>query len=322
MFIGLYKTGSTWSWSSGEPVTYTAWRPGTPDNFGGNQNFVHLSTGYGQWDDVADAFYGAATQAIVEYIPQSSTFAVPANSSTGTQFIVPAGATNCTFNASGTWMNSTSNYTPAGDTNTMPSQWPSYYTWPMSTSPFFSLIALKSGAPFYIGSQATLSVTSGQSVSFVANDSYYSTSFTDNSGALSVSYNCSNTPVNAGSITVAANTIPGGTFQVPSGATSCQLSATGTWAAGPNAPLSSQTADGAVGSNALDLASRGAPLPSAAVGALVVRHSSNSLWELVGSAKTIPVASLENLTFMMNDATDSGYTDGNTGSLSVNYSCN
>ena len=191
MFIGLFKTGSTWSWSSGEPIAFTAWLPGNPDNYLGNQNYVHLSSGNLLWDDVADAFYGAATQAIVEYIPQSSTFSVPANLSSGTQFTVPAGATSCTFNASGTWINATNTYTAAGDINTMPLQWPSYYTWPMSTSPFFSLIALKSGTPFYIENQATLSVISGQSLSFVANDSYYSNSFSDNSGALSVSYSCS-----------------------------------------------------------------------------------------------------------------------------------
>lgn len=190
MFIGLFKTGSTWSWSSGEPVAFTAWLPGNPDNYLGNQNYVHLSSGNLLWDDVADAFYGPATQAIVEY-SNSGTLSVAANLSTGTQFTVPAGATSCTFNASGTWNNATSSYTAVGDINTMPSQWPNYYTWPMSTSPFFSLIALKSGVPFYIGNQATLSVTSGQSISFVANDSYYSNSFAvDNTGALSVSYNC------------------------------------------------------------------------------------------------------------------------------------
>ncbi len=189
MFIGLFKTGSTWSWSSGEPVSYTAWRPGTPDNFGGNQNFAHLSTGYSQWDDVADAFYGAATQAIVEY-SNSGTLSVPANLQAGTTFTVPNGSTSCTFIATGTWNNSTSNYTAVGDVNIMPTSYPSYYTWPMSASPFFALIALKGGVPFYVGNQATLSVTSGQSVSLVANDSYYSNSFTDNSGALSVSYSC------------------------------------------------------------------------------------------------------------------------------------
>jgi Repeat of unknown function (DUF5648) len=248
-------------------------------------------------------------------------FSVPANLQTGYQFTVPAGAINCTFNASGNWM-----YSPglavSAEGNASYTNNPSYPRL-LATSPYFSLIAATSNGYVFVGSSKTMTVSAGSNLVFQINEGIGTgDSYADNSGSLSVSYICSNTPVNAGSITVAANTIPGGTFQVPSGATSCQLSATGTWAAGPNAPLSSQTADGAVGSNALDLASRGAPLPSAAVGALVVRHSSNSLWELVGSSKTISVSSLENLTFMMNDATDYGYTDGNIGSLAVTYSCN
>jgi hypothetical protein len=126
----------------------------------------------------------------------------------------------------------------------------------------------------------------------------------------------------SGTFTVAANTIPGATFQVPSGATSCQLSATGTWSTGPNAPISAQTANGVVGGNALDLVGRGVPLPSAPVNSLVAQHSSTGIWELIGSSKTLTVSPLENLRFMMNDATDGGYTDGNTGSLVVSYSCN
>jgi Lectin C-type domain len=67
MFIGLYKTGATWAWSSGESAGFTAWLPNRPDNLGGNQNYVHISSGNQAWDDVEDAFYGAATQAIVEH---------------------------------------------------------------------------------------------------------------------------------------------------------------------------------------------------------------------------------------------------------------
>ena len=70
-YIGLYKTGTTWAWSSGESVAFTAWLPGRPDNFGGNQNFVHLTTGNRLWDDVGDASTCICgpyvTEAIVEY---------------------------------------------------------------------------------------------------------------------------------------------------------------------------------------------------------------------------------------------------------------
>jgi hypothetical protein len=187
----------TFNWSSGEPLSYTNWNVNEPNNGTANgrpsENYVHILKGNnweGKWNDFPDNGENFVTQAIVEY-SLSGTFSVAAINSAGTLFTVPAGASSCQFNASGTWNNGPSVYTAIGDVNISPSQYPSQYTWPMSTSPFFALIALKSGQPTYIGNQGTLAVTGGQSVYFVANDSYYSNSFAiDNSGALSVSYQC------------------------------------------------------------------------------------------------------------------------------------
>jgi hypothetical protein len=93
------------------------------------------------------------------------------------------------------------------------------------------------------------------------------------------------------------------------------------WSAGPNAPEASKTADGDVGGNAILLTSRGVPIPAAPVGALIAKRNSIGMWQLIGSSATSTVSSGESLTFMMNDATDSGYTDLNTGMLSVAYQC-
>lgn len=247
----------------------------------------------------------------------TGSFSVPASLQNGTQFTVPAGASGCNFTATGTWsFGATTTAVGVGPTSAIAGS----YTWIMASSPAYSLVGVRAGTPFYIGNTKTVLVQGGESIYLFMNDAIGT--FGDNSGALSVSYSCSNTPATTGSFTVASNTIPGATFQVPAGATSCQLSATGTWSAGPNAPISAQTADGVVGGNALDLVGRGVPLSSAPVNSLVAQHSATGIWELVGSSKTIAVSPQENLRFMMNDATDGGYTDGNTGSLTVSYSCN
>ncbi len=62
-------------------------------------------------------------------------------------------------------------------------------------------------------------------------------------------------------------------------------------------------------------------MPSIQNGALVAKRSSTGLWQLIGSSARSPVSSGETIIFMMNDATDDGYTNGNTGSLSVAYQC-
>jgi hypothetical protein len=60
---------------------------------------------------------------------------------------------------------------------------------------------------------------------------------------------------------------------------------------------------------------------TAPIQALVAKRSSNNRYEMVGGSRTLAVVGGEQLSFMMNDATDFGYVDGNTGQLSVTWSC-
>jgi Lectin C-type domain len=128
-------------------------------------------------------------------------------------------------------------------------------------------------------------------------------------------------PIKSGSLTVLANTIPGATLSVPALVTHCTFNSSGNWSAGPQAPLQYQNADGVVGGTSFNLTNDGVPIPSAPNMTLVVKHKSTGLWELLGSSKTIAVVAGENLSFMMNDATTFGYTDGNTGYLTTTWSC-
>lgn len=45
-----------WLWETGEPVTYTNWAPGQPDNSNGDQDYAHMwaAFGGGTWDDVGN----------------------------------------------------------------------------------------------------------------------------------------------------------------------------------------------------------------------------------------------------------------------------
>jgi hypothetical protein len=190
MFIGLYKTGATWSWSSGESTGFTAWLPGRPDNFGGNQNYVHISSGNQAWDDVADAFYGAATQAVVEY-SLSGTFAVAANNPSGTLFTVPAGSSSCAFSATGTW-NLASGSAYAVDSNGRGSSLsgPTFppFNWIMANAPAYALVGKKANSTFLIGSNVQIAVNAGEQLYLLMNDDI--NSFGDNSGSLLVQYLC------------------------------------------------------------------------------------------------------------------------------------
>ncbi|MBN1343932.1 MAG: PEP-CTERM sorting domain-containing protein [Phycisphaerae bacterium] len=59
-FIGLYQTSKddepagNWAWSSGDPVAYTNWRPGQPDDYLGQNEYGQINVGSvdGLWDDV------------------------------------------------------------------------------------------------------------------------------------------------------------------------------------------------------------------------------------------------------------------------------
>jgi len=59
LWLGLYKDGITdeWRWASGEPVTYTNWDSGEPNNAGGEQDKVRFYTRNGKWDDSHNLTY-------------------------------------------------------------------------------------------------------------------------------------------------------------------------------------------------------------------------------------------------------------------------
>jgi Protein of unknown function (DUF1566)/Repeat of unknown function (DUF5648) len=119
----------------------------------------------------------------------SGTFSVPANLSTGTQFTVPAGATNCTFNASGTWMYS-GGLSSSADGN---ASYPNNPGAPrlLGTVPYFALIAGTNNGYIAIGSSNTVTVSAGSTLIFQINEGAGAgDSYADNSGALSVSYSC------------------------------------------------------------------------------------------------------------------------------------
>jgi hypothetical protein len=120
---------------------------------------------------------------------------------------------------------------------------------------------------------------------------------------------------------VAADAIPGAEFVVPAGAKYCVFRASGEWAAGPNHPVGFRNADGVVGYTSVGLISRGVPIPSGTPGALVAKASGKTQWSLIGSLREVEVTGGERIEFMMNDATDDGYTNGNFGSLTVVAEC-
>jgi lectin-like protein/PEP-CTERM motif-containing protein len=73
-------------WTSGEPLTYTNWIPGQPDNFGGGENWVHMMRGNngfvpGEWNDLnsPNVFFASfePIQGVVE-VPEPSTLVLAA----------------------------------------------------------------------------------------------------------------------------------------------------------------------------------------------------------------------------------------------------
>jgi hypothetical protein len=72
---GVYR------WSSGQPVGFTNWHPGEPNNMGGDEDYVHVSPAHGYWNDLRDVpellpFYDPAYDAtpvfgLAEVVPFS-----------------------------------------------------------------------------------------------------------------------------------------------------------------------------------------------------------------------------------------------------------
>jgi hypothetical protein len=140
----------------------------------------------GQWNDAPETL-DVTNQAIVEY-SLSGTFSVAANSPSGTLFTVPAGATSCQFNASGAW-NFGSGLSASADGN--PTWTAAGYIKLLPSATYFSLIANTPNGYRAIGANQTLLVPAGQLLTFQINEGIgVGDSYADNSGALSVAYQC------------------------------------------------------------------------------------------------------------------------------------
>ncbi|WP_422108066.1 HYR domain-containing protein [Winogradskyella sp.] len=93
LIIGLNDPNFTnvdYQWQSGQPVTYTNWGTGQPNDFGGN--YVVMQTNSGKWDDVRGNFTGArvvieyhAGPVLVEGLPPGSDF--PLGTTTNTLYL-------------------------------------------------------------------------------------------------------------------------------------------------------------------------------------------------------------------------------------------
>lgn len=76
-WIGLNDAGheGTFTWSSGQSVSYTNWSPGQPDNARGDENYAMMWTPtslpqspeyWSQWNDLANSFAGMDSFGVVE----------------------------------------------------------------------------------------------------------------------------------------------------------------------------------------------------------------------------------------------------------------
>lgn len=193
-----------WRTVTGDTPIYTNWALGEPNNYSGavasgEQYAQMLPFAYdqgsnNQWNDVpldgyADAWW-SPKHAIIERTAApginvtANPFTVQAADEVGTAFTVPAGATQCTFNATGTWAECCGGH--FRDANGGSSMYISNSALP--SAPVGALIMKRSNGTYeLIGSNATKSFIAGESANFLFNDM---AAYGDNSGALSVSWSC------------------------------------------------------------------------------------------------------------------------------------
>jgi PKD repeat protein len=178
-----------WKTVTGITVTgdvYTHWYPGNPDNYGGNQNYAVMHAG-NQWNDTVLDHTDNPTVAVIERTNPSGNanpFTVQAADETGTAFTVPAGKTQCTFTATGTWGECCgSSFRDANGGS------PMYISnSALPSAPIGSLIMRRSSGTYeFVGGNATKSFVVGESANFLFNDM---AAYGDNSGTLSVSWSC------------------------------------------------------------------------------------------------------------------------------------
>ena len=71
VWLGLtdeYEEGA-WQWVTGEPVDYTNWVDGEPNNSGGTEHYAEMYSFSGEWND---ANYDFANRVLIEYIPNEA----------------------------------------------------------------------------------------------------------------------------------------------------------------------------------------------------------------------------------------------------------
>ena len=62
-----------WVWASGEPVTYTNWSSGNPDNVN-NEDYAYMSSTVGFWNDGQNGLWGGYDlYGVVEVVPEPTT---------------------------------------------------------------------------------------------------------------------------------------------------------------------------------------------------------------------------------------------------------
>ena len=87
VWIGGMRKGSGngpgaehWYWSDGRPWTYANWAPNEPNNYGGNENRIHLIDGHsGLWNDMDGSIRGAAVYQIPTKVSAPKTTPMSSN---------------------------------------------------------------------------------------------------------------------------------------------------------------------------------------------------------------------------------------------------
>ena len=82
VWIGLYQEPGSpepaggWKWLSGEPLVYTNWNDGEPNNGGGVEHFGEFFYQTGKWNDTSDQGLIPSQYGVVEVVPEPATIGI------------------------------------------------------------------------------------------------------------------------------------------------------------------------------------------------------------------------------------------------------